>query len=92
MELYNPVYKYVIQAGYVDMDGLPTKTLGSLRPARPRFFGGQPLVDRESEIYLQPLDQQNENLNRLNMEAAVASCMNHGYRMCLQTHKIMGLE
>lgn len=81
-------YKYILKAGEVDpTDGLPTRSLdypsvGS--PARPPqgYIG---------DIFVQPLDQQNEELNEANTQAAVKSCLEHGYRLCLQMHKIVGL-
>ncbi len=78
--------KYIIEHGEVyAKDGLPTTVLGArISPARPwRSFRG--------EIWLQPMDSQNEEENKLNVQQAVQSCMKHNYRMSLQTHKILGL-
>ena len=80
--------KYILRAGYVAEDGLPTDSLGgSVAPARPwsEFY------ENEGTIWVQPADQQDEKLNRLNVLAAIDSCMKHGYRMSVQTHKILGL-
>lgn len=78
--------KYIIQAGRIDSsDGLPLESLESgVRPARPwdGFTG---------TIYVQPYDEQDEARNRLNTAAAVDSCMKHGYTLCLQQHKLLGL-
>ncbi len=84
---YISAYKYVIQHGFVDpKDGLPTITLGYRRPSRPR-------TSRPWEhIYVQPLDEFNEGLNKLNLDATLESCYKFGYRLCLQMHKIIGLE
>ena len=79
-------WKYVLQAGYVGEDGLPTSALGGPSPARPT---------NNAEVYLQPLDEGDGllgPLNQANLDAVVASCMQHGYRLCLQTHKLIGLE
>jgi 7-carboxy-7-deazaguanine synthase len=78
-------YKYVVRHMEVsEEDGLPLTTLGNnclvARPAK------------DVPIYVQPLDEQNEQLNKLNTAEAVRSCMQFGYRLCLQTHKIVGLE
>lgn len=78
-------YKYVIQYGLVDDDGLPTKSLGLGKPARP------PKGFSRKAIYVQPCDEQDDINNGLNMQTAVNSCLEHGYRLCLQTHKIAGL-
>jgi len=85
-------FKYVIENGKVsDTDGLPLSVLGEdRRPARPpkdwkpRFNNGG--------IYVQPMDSDDPVLNKLHTEEAVRSCMRFGYTLCLQTHKIAGLE
>lgn len=80
-------WKYVLQAGYVDEhDGLPTRALGCAgRPARPDTVAPQ--------IYIQPLEHYNDpSGDKMNVKAAVASCLKYGYRLCLQLQKIIGLE
>lgn len=79
--------KYVVQDGEVDsIDGLPLNGLGyKAAPHRvSEAFNG--------EIYVQPMDEKDECKNKLNTKQAVESCMKFGYRLCLQTHKIIGLE
>ena len=79
-------YKYILEAGQVDPDdGLPLSVLGlQTRPARPRpGFAG--------DVFVQPQDDQDPAKNKANIDAAVASCMKYGYRLSLQTHKILGL-
>lgn len=74
--------KYVVKDGEVDTDGLPLKSVGLQygRPARPpkNWIG---------KIYVQPLDEQDPEKNALNLEAAVKSCMEHGYCLTVQIHK-----
>jgi organic radical activating enzyme len=79
-------YKYVVNAGHIDPnDGLPTEVLGLPgRPARP--FKGYAY-----DVYIQPADEMSEPVNKLNLVAAIQSCMKHGHRLCLQTHKLIGL-
>lgn len=79
-------WKYIIQEGKVDPDdGLPTSSLGMKgKPARP-------IGRRKVDVYVQPFDANNEFQNKLNMQAAVESCMKHGYRLSLQMHKIAHL-
>lgn len=77
-------WKYVVAADHVDpTDGLPTSTLGGPRPCRPT---------NSSQVYVQPMDEGNEERNKRHIDAAVASCLKYGYRLCLQTHKLIGLE
>lgn len=81
-------YKYIIEDGFVDPhDGLPTSVLGSGLPVgRPR-----PSFCRRA-IYIQPLDTGDETENQRHLKAAIDVCMKWGYRLCLQTHKIIGLD
>lgn len=49
-------------------------------------------ADRQSNnIWVQPRDDGDETYNRLNVEKAIALCTSFGYRLSLQTHKILGL-
>lgn len=77
-------FKYVVQAGQIDEDGLPMTTMGLHRPARPAPINS-------AEIFVQPLDEQDEEKNKANMKAAVESCIAFNYRLCIQTHKIANL-
>lgn len=43
------------------------------------------------QVYIQPMDEQDEAKNRENMAYAVALCLAHNYRLSLQTHKILGI-
>jgi organic radical activating enzyme len=82
-------FKYVVQAGYIDpADGLPISTLGQLT----QHSVARPPVGSRAEIYVQPLDEQDAVKNRANTDAAVESCMRYGYRLCIQTHKLVNLE
>lgn len=81
-------YKYVARAADISPDdGLPYIALGhSLAGtlARPAFLN--------VPVYLQPMDEQDEQLNAANTKAVVESCLRHGHRLCLQMHKIVGVE
>lgn len=99
LKRYITALKYIVKAGEIDpTDGLPTSVLeNGLRPCRPwPSFKG--------EVYVQPFDEgenretnpTNEwlaaTLSDRNKKAAVEICMKYGYRLSLQTHKILGLE
>lgn len=78
-------FKYVVAEGYVHPeDGLPFSTLGQLT----QQSVARPPVGSTAEIYVQPLDEQDDKKNRANLNAAVASCLRFGYRLCIQTHKL----
>lgn len=80
--------KYVLHADAVNPDdGLPVYALN---------HGAVPQVARppewwRGEIYVQPIDVQDEVENKRHLEAAKDSAMRFGYRLCLQTHKIIGV-
>ena len=80
-------FKYVIRAGELEGDGLPgggTQVRGSVSVlARPR--DGAP-------VYLSPCDEGNPERNALNLQAAVASAMEHNYIAGIQMHKLMGVR
>ncbi|QDB70840.1 7-carboxy-7-deazaguanine synthase [Pseudomonas virus PBPA162] len=80
--------KYVAAFDNMAEDGLPVSALdhpngGLLARPWPSFKG---------VIYLQPVDEKNEDLNKENMDAVVKSCQRHGYTLCLQMHKIIEVE
>jgi organic radical activating enzyme len=80
-------YKYVLSAGSIDrIDGLPLRALehsAHNKVAKPH--GGVP-------VYVQPADSGDEATNNENRRAAIASCMKFGYTLCVQIHKIIGME
>ncbi len=88
LEKHIKAYKYVLSADSVDPDdGLPTLALdhtASPRVARPpqRFVG---------DVFIQPIDVQDPAENDRHMNAAVASSLQFGYRLCLQVHKLIGV-
>lgn len=43
-------------------------------------------------VYLQPMDEGDPRKNQENMDRAVALCMDQGYRLSLQLHKIAGIQ
>lgn len=83
---YIHALKYVMAAGHVDsVDGLPLSVLGQ------RMAVARPWPEFTGDVYLQPEDHCDPLINKLNLDAVLASCMHHGYRLCLQVHKLVGL-
>ncbi len=82
-------FKYVMSARNVSqVDGLPILALdhtASPQVARPPEGNTKP-------VYLQPMDEQNELHNELNLNACIRSCMTYGYTLQVQLHKIIGME
>jgi 7-carboxy-7-deazaguanine synthase len=80
-------YKYVLAAGATDeVDGLPAastqKKDQAERLARPRDG---------ALVYVLPLDSYELEANAANRQACVDAALKYGYRLTLQTHKIIGV-
>ena len=81
------VYKYVIQGRTIADDGLPGA------PTQADGRGGVPARPPEGAVvYLQPMDEYDEKLNRANLDAVKRSALEHGYIAGVQLHKILGVE
>ena len=78
-------FKYVLRSGEVADDGLPTVALG--HKATPFVARPRP----GARVYVQPMDEQDEALNKANTNVAIASAMDHGYTLQIQIHKTTGL-
>lgn len=74
--------KYVIKAGEQNSrDGLPESST--------QQAGKSALLYRPEgqQVYLMPLDEQDEESNKANLQACVQTCMRFGYRLTSQGHK-----
>jgi 7-carboxy-7-deazaguanine synthase len=79
--------KYVLSAGEVDPnDGLPTRVLGMHAPP------ARPWPTFKGEVYVQPAETGDAEKDKANQDAAVASCLEFGYRLSVQIHKLVGVE
>ncbi len=82
-------FKYVLDRNDMNLvDGLPIHALG--HPVKNQIF--RKPKDHPADVYLQPIDVQDEDENFLHQKAVVQSCMEHGYTLCLQIHKIIDVE
>jgi len=83
-------FKYVVECDKISGDdGLPLQALHmpSKRPvARP------PEDFPLHRVFVQPMDVHDQAQNSRNTTAAINSCLEHGYTLCLQMHKLVGLE
>ena len=80
--------KYVGTAGDLCDDGLPRQALG--HPVKDRL--ARPPEGFDAPIYLQPVDHQDPVKNEANLKEVVASCMEHGYIVQIQIHKLLEME
>lgn len=95
-------YKYVISAGEIDEnDGLPNRgTQGKTRDIIGRLYRPTPDAGKGHDdpafsgpltVWVSPCDAHDMTQNQLNVSTAVWSAMRFGYRLSLQTHKIVNL-
>lgn len=86
---YACCFKYVVKHDDVDpVDFLPIHSLDhpvGVKVARP-----SPEYNRT--IYVQPMDEQDEAKNKSNLQQAIDSCLQGGYTLQIQTHKIINME
>lgn len=82
-------FKYVMKAGNMrEEDGLPLQALDH----RATPYIARPHKSFRGKIYLQPMDEQDAELNLLNTQAVLASAMKHNYTVQLQIHKLLNVE
>lgn len=80
-------FKYVLHYKSVDPnDGLPILALD--HSASPKVF--RPPLG--ATVYLQPMDCKDPVVNKLNQEAVLRSCLQYGYILQLQVHKLLEVE
>lgn len=81
-------FKYVLKHTDVDpSDGLPTQALG--HKANPRV--ARPPDGWNGLIYVNPCDDKDDEINRLNMIAARDSAMRFGHILGVQMHKLVDI-
>lgn len=84
-------WKYIVGADIESgADGLPVCNYQD-RGSKQRPLARPPDRTPPSCVYLQPLDEGDDERNARNRAHAVALAMKHGYRVSLQLHKILGL-
>ena len=80
-------WKYVAKHGGISrFDGLPLHALE--HPVSPMLARPPHGVT----VYLQPVDEGNSLANNANQKAVVEACLAFGHTLCLQMHKIVGVE
>lgn len=82
-------FKYVLKADSVHADdGLPLQALDH----RATPFIARPHKSFKGKIYLQPMDEQNDAANAMNVHQVLKSAMKHNYIVQLQIHKLLDVE
>lgn len=70
-------YKFIISKTLEGYTSLPTRMLSSIPP---------------DKIYLQPMDQYDVDKNAANLEYTIKLCIQYGYKLSMQIHKIANIE
>ena len=85
-------WKYVVRDGVEfsrGENGLQVSILGTVHA--PYVPDGLESLMLYQMIYIQPLDEGDHERNKANARLAARICMEHGYKLCLQLHKIVDL-
>lgn len=97
-------WKYVITAGEQDSnDGLPNRGTQTRNKDQEQILyrspclgisiGPAPLLNHRAQtIWVSPCDLYDPVKNRANLDACRDAALKYGYRISLQTHKILGVE
>lgn len=86
-------WKYIIKADEVsETDGLPIASTQS--PGKRSILFRPPGLNYSDHrnIFVQPLDEDDYLKNKTNQEECIRIALKYGYRISLQTHKILELE
>lgn len=81
-------WKYIIRAGQVAEDGLPSV---SPQTGTSKLLARPPKGFAHDRIFVQPCDEYDDVKNSANLLAAKESAEKHGYRLSLQLHKQLGV-
>lgn len=63
-----------------------------LLSTRDKRYANVPHVRANVPVYVQPMDEYNPQVNAANLAYATQISQQHGYRLSLQIHKILGIE
>lgn len=81
-------WKYVVRHGSVSLeDGLP---MISYQDREKDVAVARPM--NQSPVYVTPMDEYNTDRRKQNTELVKELALRHGYRVSLQTHKILGVD
>lgn len=82
-------WKYVVGQGVktgVTMDGFPTHALGNSDPVQ------HPPKGHKAPVYIQPQDYNDKDHNARALKICIGICKQYGYILCVQVHKLIGVE
>lgn len=82
-------WKYVVEHDCAFYGGIPDSACQGATKRKPLAF--PPQGTPSTSVFLQPCDHRDPEQNRTALLRAVGQCLNHGYRLSIQTHKIAGV-
>ena len=85
-------FKYVVKKSGVDNDGLPESLLRGHTNVFKVYRDNDYLLNCPERIYISPLDEQDSEKNKSNLEFAAELCMARGWNLTIQLHKLAGLR
>lgn len=87
-------FKYIIQTGQVDQDGLPSYVSHGVGESAKtmRVFKATEIALQKPVIWVSPCDAHDTAVTAENTRLATRLALQHGYRLSLQLHKMLGLE
>ena len=85
-------FKYVIRAGDPAPTDPDTKNSPSTQIKGKMAMRLATPTDERMPIFIAPMDEYDGARNEENMKHCVSMCLHKGYRISIQTHKIMGLR
>lgn len=90
-------WKYIVEFEAIGDSGFGMSVLSTQQKGKPSdifepwLVGPHELPGGPGSVYVQPMDEGDEEKNKANRAACVALAMTHGYRVSLQQHKILGV-
>lgn len=89
---YIAALKYIIRNREVDpSDGLPCMST-QIPEKVTKIYRPCQSLPQDTPIYVQPMDEDDDGRRHENMIAAASSCMDFGYRLSIQLHKLVGVD
>lgn len=88
---HSDAWKYIIRADELDDDDMLPILSTQIQGQRSVIYRPDGEIN-EGRIFVQPCDEGDPIKNAANTAAAVKACLEQGYRLSIQMHKIVGVD